>query len=88
MMKHMNIYINERSNSLEHDLNSYGPIKYLVSKHTHTHTHTHTHKCWKNRDMNKISNVKLGFPGGSVVKNLPANAGDTRDADLIPTSGR
>ena len=40
MMKHMNIYINERSNSLKHDLNSYGPIKYLVSKHTHTHTYT------------------------------------------------
>ena len=27
----------------------------------------------------------MGFPGGSVVKNLPANAGDT---DLIPGSGR
>ena len=26
-----------------------------------------------------------GFPGGSVVKNLPANAGDV---DLIPGSGR
>ena len=26
-----------------------------------------------------------GFPGGSVVKNLPANAGDTA---LIPESGR
>ena len=26
----------------------------------------------------------MGFPGGSVVKNLPANAGDT---DLIPGSG-
>ena len=26
-----------------------------------------------------------GFPGGSVVKNLPANAGD---AGLIPGSGR
>ena len=26
-----------------------------------------------------------GFPGGSVVKNLPANAGD---ASLIPGSGR
>ena len=26
-----------------------------------------------------------GFPGGSVVKNLPANAGDTR---LIPVWGR
>ena len=29
-----------------------------------------------------------GFPGGSVVKNLPANAGDARDVDLIPGSGR
>ena len=31
---------------------------------------------------------ELGFPGGSVVKTLPANAGDIRDADLIPGSGR
>ena len=29
--------------------------------------------------------VSLGFPGGSVVKNPPANAGDV---DLIPGSGR
>ena len=29
-----------------------------------------------------------GFPGGSVVKNPPANAGDTRDADVISESGR
>ena len=29
-----------------------------------------------------------GFPGGSVVKNLPANAGDVRDTSLIPRSGR
>ena len=27
----------------------------------------------------------MGFPGGSVVKNLPANAGDV---GLIPWSGR
>ena len=27
----------------------------------------------------------MGFPGGSVVKNLPVNAGD---AGLIPGSGR
>ena len=26
----------------------------------------------------------LDFPGGSVAKNLPANAGDTRDASSIP----
>ena len=28
------------------------------------------------------------FPGGSVVKDLPANAEDTRDKDLIPGLGR
>ena len=27
------------------------------------------------------------FPGGEVVKNQPANAGDTRDPGLIPESG-
>ena len=29
-----------------------------------------------------------GYPGGSVVKNLPANAEDERDTGLIPGSGR
>ena len=29
-----------------------------------------------------------GFPGGTVVKNLPANAGDTKDSGLIPGSQR
>ena len=28
--------------------------------------------------------VFLGFPYGSVVKNLPANAGDARDTGSIP----
>ena len=28
------------------------------------------------------------FLGGSVVKNLPANAGDTGNVDLIPGLGR
>ena len=28
------------------------------------------------------------FPGGSVVKNLPANAGDAGDTGLISGSGR
>ena len=31
---------------------------------------------------------RTGFPGGAVVKNLPANAGDVRDAGSIPDSGR
>ena len=30
----------------------------------------------------------LGFPGGTVVKNLSANAGGTREVGLIPGSGR
>ena len=29
-----------------------------------------------------------GFPSGAVIKNLPANAGDTGDAGSIPGSGR
>ena len=29
-----------------------------------------------------------GLPGGTVVKNLPANAGDARDTGLIPGWGR
>ena len=32
--------------------------------------------------------IMKGFPGGSVVKNLPANAGDIRDAVSIPQLGR
>ena len=34
------------------------------------------------------NNYVNGFPGGSVVKNLPANAGDTGDVGSIPGSGR
>ena len=30
----------------------------------------------------------MGFQGDSVVKNLPANAGDVRDSDSIPGLGR
>ena len=30
----------------------------------------------------------MGFPGGTVVKNLPANAGDAGDMGLISRSGR
>ena len=31
--------------------------------------------------------AQKGFPGDSVVKNLPANSGDTGDMGLIPGSG-
>ena len=32
--------------------------------------------------------IYMGFPGGSVVKNLPANAGNVGDTSSIPESGR
>ena len=32
--------------------------------------------------------MKWGFPGGPVVKDLPANAGDAGDSGTIPGSGR
>ena len=36
--------------------------------------------------MNQL--IDIGFPGGTVVKSLPANAGDERDAGSVPGSGR
>ena len=41
--------------------------------------HTHTH----------IYHIKWSFPGGAVVKNIPANLGETQESqDLIPGLGR
>ena len=33
------------------------------------------------------TNIRSNFPGGSMAKNLPANAGDAGDMGLIPGSG-
>ena len=38
--------------------------------------------------FNHEQTKNAGFPGGSVVKNLPVNAGDTGDKGLIPGLGR
>ena len=37
-------------------------------------------------DLEKLG-MKMGFPGGMVVKNLPANAGDARDASSVSGLG-
>ena len=39
-------------------------------------------------EVNGIYLEMWGFPGDSMVKNLPAKAGDARDVGLIPGSGR
>ena len=52
-----------------------------ITEHTHTHTHTHT-LCLS------LLLVLWGFLGFTVIKNLPVNAGDTRDSGLISGSGR
>ena len=36
---------------------------------------------------NNNDNLHQGFPGGTVVKNSPANAGHTKDSGLIPGWG-
>ena len=36
----------------------------------------------------RIWEETIGFPGGTVVKNQPANAGGARDASSIPGLGR
>ena len=41
-----------------------------------------------NPSFSSVQFSRLGFLSGSVVKNPPANAGDTRDVDSIPGSGR
>ena len=42
----------------------------------------------ENPCLSKTTKCKWGFPGGSVVKNLPANSGDTRDTGSILGLGR
>ena len=37
-----------------------------------------------NEICTKVTLKKQGFPGGSVVKNMPANAGDAEDIVSIP----
>ena len=41
----------------------------------------------KTQDLKKIQSL-IGFSGCTVVKNPPANAGETRDVSSIPESGR
>ena len=45
-----------------------------------------TVRCEKH--FKEVAMVYEGFPSSTVVKNLPANAGDPRDKGLIPGSGR
>ena len=42
----------------------------------------------KDVSMLEFQSCSIGFPGSTVVKNLPTNAGDLRDTGLIPGLGR
>ena len=41
-----------------------------------------------NKAYKSVTIDTMDFPGGSVIKNLPANAGDATDASSISGSGR
>ena len=46
------------------------------------------HVIWNgNKDL-ELGSTKMGFPGGAVVKDLLAKAGDDRAMDFIPRLGR
>ena len=38
--------------------------------------------------LSQLYDIYLGFPGGSVIKNLSTNAGEVKDASLISGTGR
>ena len=62
-------------------------LKRLIILVPHCLRDTKTHKC--SNPLYKITVIAYrGLRGGSVEKNPLANAGDTRDAGLIPGSGR
>ena len=42
----------------------------------------------KEKDKIEHTSKRMGFPGGLVVKKLPANEGDIRDAGSMPGLGR
>ena len=50
---------------------------------TEPHIHTDTHR--QTQTQTHTLSLSINFPGGSVVKNLPANAGES---GLIPGSGK
>ena len=54
----------------------------------HSTTWEAVFKCYTLLCRFETSSHKLGFPDGSAVQNLPANAGDARDPGLIPGLGR
>ena len=55
-----------------------GTVLNFTDTYTHTHTHTHT-------PLYIYTHTYMGFPGGSVVKNLSASEGDM---GLIPWLGK
>ena len=36
----------------------------------------------------RFNNIRIGFPGGTSVKEPTTNSGDVREAGLVPGSGR
>ena len=57
---------------------SHGPLN--------KHTFTEIRDIYKSVHLEHI--IMLGFPGDTVVKNLPASSGDTRDMGAVPGLGR
>ena len=76
----------ERSSSLKPDLNCL-----LSHKHIKQFSYFSKVREIRGRNFGYLLGLEAkfaSFPGDSVVKNSSANAGDKRDMDLIPGSGK
>ena len=56
----------------------------FLASQTHTHTHFFKKILCSGHCFEFLSIMIVGSPGGSVVKNLPANVGASGDLGLIP----
>ena len=67
---------------------------YIHQRYIHHHTYIHTsaihtsEKYTKKKQLHCMSLERVGFPGGSKVKNLPAISGATGDPGSTPEWGR
>ena len=88
---HIHIYSDALYTHIHTQLHIYTHI--YTHNYIYTHIHTYTYMCIHMKICACVCiyayvYIFKGFPGGSGVKNLPADAGATGDSGLITVSGR
>ena len=79
--------MSNKAKSREQNQKSFSNLFLHIHTDTHIQISAQVHRIETRKNMCLISLV-VGFPGGTVVKNPPANAGDTEGMTSIPGLGR